>query len=74
MFAVGEESGNRNELPIAFVQCSAAGTAGGAAPKLRGDEKIDVQWADVSRMVGTRNRIACQKKWEYLQVCMTHDA
>eukprot|EP00904_Undaria_pinnatifida_P013038 jgi/Undpi1/8865/HiC_scaffold_25.g11327.m1 len=43
------------------------GKGGGAAPKLRGDEKIDVQWADVSRMVGTRNRIACQKKWEYLQ-------
>lgn len=56
------------ESPTAPSPRSDAGVAGGLELSLKGDEKVDVQWADVSRMVGTRNRIACKKKWEYLQV------
>ncbi|CAN0098378.1 unnamed protein product [Pylaiella littoralis] len=34
---------------------------------LTGEEKADVPWAQVARIVKTRSRIACLKKWEYLQ-------
>lgn len=35
---------------------------------LTGDEEVDVPWAEVARIIKSRNRIACQKKWDYLQV------
>lgn len=35
---------------------------------LTGEEKVEVPWAEAAKAVETRNRIACQKKWEYLQV------
>lgn len=27
-----------------------------------------MQWADVSQKIGTRGRVACMKKWDYIQV------
>lgn len=40
---------------------------------LTGEEKAaNVQWAQVSKVVKTRNRIACHMKWEYLQVSYIH--
>ncbi|CAM9215166.1 unnamed protein product, partial [Hapterophycus canaliculatus] len=35
---------------------------------LTGDEKVEVPWAEAVKVVNTRNRIACQKKWDYLQM------
>ncbi|CAM9263547.1 unnamed protein product, partial [Ectocarpus fasciculatus] len=35
---------------------------------LTGDEEVDVPWAEVARIIKSRNRIACRKKWDYLQM------
>lgn len=36
---------------------------------LTGEEKpVNIFWAEVAKVLKTRNRISCQKKWEYLQV------
>lgn len=36
---------------------------------LTGEEKtVDVQWAQVAKVVKTRTRVACRMKWDYLQV------
>ncbi|CAB1107510.1 MYB [Ectocarpus sp. CCAP 1310/34] len=35
---------------------------------LTGDEDVDVPWAEVARIIKSRNRIACRKKWDYLQM------
>ncbi|CBN78226.1 conserved unknown protein [Ectocarpus siliculosus] len=35
---------------------------------LTGNEEVDVPWAEVARIIKSRNRIACRKKWDYLQM------
>ncbi|CAM9203288.1 unnamed protein product [Scytosiphon promiscuus] len=51
-----------------YVIARMGGNGDSTESKLTGEERVEVPWAEAAQVVKTRNRIACQKKWDYLQM------